>query len=97
MNEPDAYFFVDKLRADCEKHSEAYGDWLEEATIRIMERWEKELRDLGEIADLGGWEHDDIIAFAVTHSGGVPYQKALFDLAWKHADESGLYEKLSWS
>ena len=94
MNEPDAYWAVDALQEACEAVSDARADWLETTTLQILTRWNAELKEDDHIADIG-YDGADITLLAI--EAQVPFDKKLFDLAWKFADESGLYEKLSWS
>ena len=93
MNSPDAYFHSDRLKEQCDAISDARTDWLEGAAAHIVEQFKEELKAEGELA-----EHDlqeaEIILMAA--EAGVSFDKFLFDLAWKQADESGLSEKLSW-
>jgi len=91
----DAYYHVDKLREQCEAISDARADWQEQATINLLRRWTAELEREGSIEDLGYWEHDDIIAYCVDRS--LPYDKGLFDLAYKFVEDSDLHGEISWS
>ena len=93
MSKPDAYFYSDRLKEQCEAISDARADWLEHAAIRIAERFKAELKADGELVEHDLQEEDITIMAA---EAGVSVDKFLFDLAYKQADESGLSEKLSW-
>ena len=94
MNSPDAYFHSDAIYEACIDQSEAYNDWLELTAMQIVERWKSELKADDHIADLD-LDGADITALGVERQ--LPVEQILFSLAWKFADESGLYEELSWS
>ena len=95
MSEPDAYYGTDRLQAEIEDISESRVTWLEDATINLLRRWKAELEREGSIEDLGHWEHDDIIQEAVNRQ--IPYDKCLWELCYRHIEESDLHGEISWS
>jgi len=95
MNDKDAFYHVDKVREQCEAISDARADWQEQATINLLRRWTAELEREGSIADLGYWQHDDIIQEAVNRQ--IPYDKCLWDLCYRHIEDSDLHGEISWS
>ena len=91
MSDPYARIDRDKDRDDSQ--FDAKADYLEESAIDIMAGFKKELRETGRI------DHFDLDDVEITQKGideNTSYDKALFDLAYKRAEEK-LAEAVSWN
>jgi len=88
------YIYADMRHDEDCTDFDAKQDWIEEASITILARFNREL-DLDDwIPDIG-MDHNDIMAEAIRQQ--VPFAKVLYDQAYQHVIDEKLWEKLSWS
>ena len=80
----DAYIHIDSLEESLNEISDARCDYLEEAAIKLLAKWKKQLDADDYIPDIDA-DHAEIIAQCVERQ--LPFDKVLFDLAWEIVDQ----------
>jgi hypothetical protein len=90
---PDAYFHVDELKQQCEAISDSRAEWLENAAIKIQAKYKDQLRLNDHIPDYD-YDHLDIMALCTSKDIQLPYDKVIYDLAYKQAEKD--LDRVEW-